>query len=155
MKDNGVIYLKGHEPDNPPWRPTKPGPFAHFFFALGLILLNIAIVACAVYGAFRIIEGTALAAATPIASATQVDTNTFIFDASASPCKWSFCTFEWRYYGTGTNRLGATLGFGPIVVYTFARPGSYAAVVKEIEKCAPLAKTTCPGTAQVNVTVAA
>lgn len=98
-----------------------------------------------------LVVGSAHAAATPVANAVRVDDRTFIFDASSSPCKWRYCTFNWRYYGPGVSRLGGTLGFGPVVVFTFSQSGFFNAVVQETEFCAPLAKTSCPGYAQVGV----
>lgn len=95
---------------------------------------------------------TALAAAHPVATATQVDARTFAFDASASPCKWRYCTFSWRYYGPGVSRLGGTLGFGPNVLFTFRQAGTYSVVVTESEFCAATGTRACPGDAQVNVT---
>jgi len=111
-----------------------------YLAGIGIVLLLLAAVVTNSY-----------AAATPTATATRVDDRTFIFDASNSPCKWRYCTFSWRYYGPGVNRLGGTLGFGSIVTYTFSQPGFYWVVVTETEFCAPLAKTSCPGTTQVPV----
>lgn len=115
---------------------------AHRIIAIAVLVIAILVVVNVM---------TAHAAATPVATATQVDASTFIFDASTSPCKWRYCTFSWRYYGTGTNRLGATLGFGPLVVYRFPGTGVYQVMVRETEFCSATSSTTCPGTAQVNV----
>lgn len=100
------------------------------------------------------IVSSASATATPVATATQVDSNTFLFDASTSPCKWRYCTFSWRYYGPGVNRLGGTLGFGSTVLFTFTKIGLFQVVVTESEFCAPTGLRACPGSTQVNVSVA-
>lgn len=104
--------------------------------------------------ALALVPAAANAAATPTATAQQIGPRTFILDASASPCKWRYCSFAWRAYGPGTNRLGMTAGYDAVVVFIAPAAGSWSLVVTESEFCNAVAggsNRTCPGTAQVNV----
>ena len=81
--------------------------------------------------------------------------NTVTLDASASPCHNGGCDFSWRLYRADGNRLGATMGFGPVVTYTLPAPGVYQIVLTESEYCAPgggASLRSCPGVAQQTVT---
>jgi hypothetical protein len=81
--------------------------------------------------------------------------NTVTLDASASPCHNGGCDFSWRLYRADGNRLGSTLGFGPVVTYTLPAAGVYQIVLTESEYCAPgggASLRSCPGVAQQTVT---
>lgn len=56
MRDRNIVYLKGHEPDNPPWRPTRPSFAAHVVTLAGLILACTLISVCAAYGAVLLVS---------------------------------------------------------------------------------------------------
>jgi hypothetical protein len=94
----------------------------------------------------------------PTPSFTIVQTgNTVTLDASASPpCTKGGCDFSWRVYLVGGNRLGSTMGFGPVVTYTLPAAGVYQVVLTESEYCVPgggASLRSCPGVAQQTVTV--
>ena len=92
--------------------------------------------------------------ATPSFTVSQTG-NTVTLDASASPCHNGGCDFSWRLYRADGNRLGATMGFGPVVTYTLPAPGVYQIVLTESEYCAPgggASLRSCPGVAQQTVT---
>lgn len=122
---------------------------------------------------------TAPAPAAPIATAAPVETatpgpfvpgpggvakpsftvsqtgNTLTLDASASPCHNGGCDFSWRLYRSDGNRLGATMGFGPVLTYTLPAAGVYQIVLTQSEYCAPgggASLRSCPGVAQQTVT---
>jgi hypothetical protein len=81
--------------------------------------------------------------------------NTLTLDASASPCHNGGCDFSWRLYRSDGNRLGATMGFGPVLTYTLPAAGVYQIVLTESEYCAPgggASLRSCPGVAQQTVT---
>ena len=81
--------------------------------------------------------------------------NTLTLDASASPCHNGGCDFSWRLYRSDGNRLGATMGFGPVLTYTLPAPGVYQIVLTQSEYCAPgggASLRSCPGVAQQTVT---
>ena len=93
----------------------------------------------------------------PTPSFTIVQTgNTVTLDASASPpCTKGGCDFSWRVYLVGGNRLGSTMGFGPVVTYTLPAAGVYQVVLTESEYCVPgggASLRSCPGVAQQTVT---
>jgi hypothetical protein len=93
----------------------------------------------------------------PTFTVTQTG-NTVTLDASASPpCRNGGCDFSWRVYSASGNRLGATIGFGPVVTYTLPAAGVYQVVLTESEYCAPgggSSLRSCPGVAQQTVTAA-
>jgi hypothetical protein len=93
--------------------------------------------------------------ATPSFTISQTG-NTVTVDASASPCHNGGCDFSWRLYRADGNRLGATMGFGPVVTYTLPAAGVYQIVLTESEYCAPgsggASLRSCPGVAQQTVT---
>ena len=92
--------------------------------------------------------------ATPSFTVSQTG-NTVTLDASASPCHNGGCDFSWRLYRADGNRLGSTLGFGPVVTYTLPAAGVYQIVLTESEYCAPgggASLRSCPGVAQQTVT---
>ena len=92
--------------------------------------------------------------ATPSFTVSQTG-NTVTLDASASPCHNGGCDFSWRLYRADGNRLGSTLGFGPVVTYTLPVAGVYQIVLTESEYCAPgggASLRSCPGVAQQTVT---
>jgi hypothetical protein len=82
--------------------------------------------------------------------------NTVTLDASASPpCRNGGCDFSWRLYSAAGNRLGSTLGFGPVVTYTLPAAGVYQVVLTQSEYCVPgggASLRSCPGVAQQSVT---
>ncbi len=81
--------------------------------------------------------------------------NTLTLDASASPCHNGGCDFSWRLYRSDGNRLGATMGFGPVLTYTLPAAGVYQIVVTQSEYCVPgggASLRSCPGVAQQTVT---
>ncbi len=83
--------------------------------------------------------------------------NTFILDASASPCNNGGCDFNWRLYRDGGSRLGSTMGSGAILTYTLPQPGVYQVVLTKTEYCVPgggSSLRSCPTTAQQTITVA-
>jgi hypothetical protein len=93
--------------------------------------------------------------ATPSFTVVQMG-NTVVLDASASPCNNGGCDFSWRLYRDGGNRLGSTMGFGPVLTYTLPAPGIYQVVVTESEYCVPgggSSLRSCPGTAQQTITI--
>jgi hypothetical protein len=101
-----------------------------------------------------IVCGSALAAATPTFTARQVADRTFVFDASASPCRFGPCSFNWRYFTSSGNHLGVQMGNTARITFRFPAAGAYTVVVKEAERCAAGATRACPGTAQMTIRVA-
>jgi hypothetical protein len=94
--------------------------------------------------------------ATPSFTVAQTG-NTVTLDASASPCHNGGCGFSWRIYGQGGNRLGSTMGFGPVLTYTLPAAGVYQVVLTKAEYCAPgggASLRSCPRTAQQTITAA-
>jgi hypothetical protein len=92
--------------------------------------------------------------ATPSFTVSQTG-NTVTLDATASPCHNGGCDFSWRLYRADGNRLGTTMGFGPVVTYTLPAAGVYQIVLTESEYCAPgggASLRSCPGVAQQTVT---
>jgi hypothetical protein len=92
----------------------------------------------------------------PTPSFTVVQTgNTVTLDARASLCDKGGCDFSWRLYRADGNRLGATMGFGPVVTYTLPAAGVYQVVLTQAEYCAPgggASLRSCPGVAQQTIT---
>jgi hypothetical protein len=81
---------------------------------------------------------------------------TVTLDASASPCSNGPCAFSWRLYREDGNHLGSTMGFGPVLTYTFPAAGVYEIVLTEAQYCAPgggASLRSCPRTAQQNIAV--
>jgi hypothetical protein len=81
--------------------------------------------------------------------------NTVTLDASASTCHNGGCDFSWRLYADGGNRLGSTMGFGPVLTYTLPAAGVYQVVLTKSEYCAPgggASLRSCPRTAQQTIT---
>lgn len=78
----------------------------------------------------------AAAYAPPVASftvdaATQTVGSTHTYDASASVCGLDPCRYQWRWYRTtGTDRLGTTMGEGPVLNYAFTGTGKKLVVLK-------------------------
>jgi hypothetical protein len=92
--------------------------------------------------------------ATPSFTVSQTG-NTVTLDASASPCHNGGCDFSWRLYRADGNRLGATMGFGPVLTYTLPAAGVYQIVLTQSEYCVPgggASLRSCPGVAQQTVT---
>lgn len=96
---------------------------------------------------------TVYAAATPSFVIRDQVSLTATFDATDSPCKWRYCSYEWRYYGDNTNRLGATLGFGKVVTFTFPQAGHYIVTLKQGEFCSATSSKSCPGVTQQTIVV--
>jgi hypothetical protein len=92
--------------------------------------------------------------ATPSFTVLQVG-NTVTLDAGASVCHNGGCDFSWRLYSDGGNRLGATMGFGPVLTYTLPAAGIYQVVLTKSEYCSPgggASLRSCPRTAQQTIT---
>jgi hypothetical protein len=92
--------------------------------------------------------------ATPSFTVSQTG-NTLTLDASASPCHNGGCDFSWRLYRSDGNRLGTTMGFGPLLTYTLPAAGTYQIVLTQSEYCAPgggASLRSCPGVARQTVT---
>jgi hypothetical protein len=92
--------------------------------------------------------------ATPSFTVVQTG-NTVTLDASASVCNNGGCDFSWRFYTDAGNHLGATMGFGPVLTYTFPAAGIYQVVLTKTEYCAPgggASLRSCPRTAQQTIT---
>lgn len=84
---------------------------------------------------------------------TQSAPLTVTVDSSATVCPWGFCASSWRYYGPGTNRLGATMGYGSPLTYRFASAGVYSIVLTFSVRCSPRGVSWCPATASQTVAV--
>src|SRR3977135_2168500 len=98
-----------------------------------------------------VVCGSALAAATPTFTPTRVGGRTFVSDASASPCRFGPCSFNWRYFTPTGNHLGVQMGNGDRITFQFPAPGAYTILVKQGERCAAGTTRTCPGTAQKTI----
>jgi hypothetical protein len=82
--------------------------------------------------------------------------STVTLDASASPCSNGPCDFSWRLYREDGNHLGATMGSGPVLTYTFPAAGVYQVVLTEAQYCAPgggASLRSCPRTAQQTIAI--
>lgn len=100
--------------------------------------------------------GAAPAAASPAtASFTAVQTAPLVVtvDSSASTCPWGFCSSSWRYYGPGTSRLGATMGYGSPLTFRFPAAGVYTVVLSFSVRCSPRGVSSCPAVASQTVVV--
>lgn len=107
----------------------------------------------AIFATTLVLCSVAYAAATPSFTIRDQSGLTATFDATDSVCKWNNCSYEWRYYGDNTNRLGATLGFGKVVTFTFPKAGTYIVVLKQGETCSATSSKSCPGTTQRYIVV--
>lgn len=88
----------------------------------------------------------AFATPTVTFTTTSLGDQTFAFDASSTVCRYGPCSYNWRYYGQTTNRLGATLGYGVKVAFRFPAIGIYSVVLQVGERCSPGSARWCAGT---------
>jgi hypothetical protein len=96
------------------------------------------------------------ASAAPTAAsftATQVAPLTVTVDSSATVCPWGFCSSSWRYYGSTTNRLGVTMGYGSPLTYRFPVAGVYSIVLTYSVRCSAGSRSWCPATASQSLAV--
>jgi hypothetical protein len=84
---------------------------------------------------------------------TQTAPLTVTVDSSATVCPWGFCASSWRYYGSTTNRLGATMGYGSPLTYRFPEAGVYSVVLTYSVRCSAGSRSWCPATASQSVAV--
>lgn len=95
---------------------------------------------------------TAAAAPIPSFTATPVLPGLLVrFDATASPCQYGPCGYNWRYFTSTTNRLGVQMGYGALLSYTFPAIGWYTVVLKVSSHCTATGSTWCWGTTSQQV----
>ena len=79
--------------------------------------------------------------ATPIAGLTMS-----LDAATAIPCRYGPCGYNWKYFTPTTNRLGVQMGNLTQVTYRFPAAGYYAIVLTVSNHCSATARTWCPKT---------
>jgi hypothetical protein len=97
------------------------------------------------------IASTAVAAPAPSFTATPGTDRTVMFDASASPCQFGPCGYNWLW-DNGT-RLGVTMGSGVRITYRFPVSGPQTVVLKVSGHCAAGSASFCPAIVSQQVIV--